>query len=230
MLTGITSRRIRVWHTGLTKHGLGASTTAKAYHLLRGILNTAVDDELIKKNRARSRRRDVGVQRQHTGTAGRIENSQIAVYLAYATTGGHAFIDRELYLPKTWTADPVRCHAAGVPQARVFTTKGELAARMVVRALESGLCPDWVTGDEVYGQSPHLRTELEERQVGYVFAVASSHRVTTRAGTYRADEMTFALPQRAWQRLSAGAGAKDHRFYDWAFVDVIKNYGWSTRR
>ncbi|MBB3734014.1 SRSO17 transposase [Nonomuraea dietziae] len=162
----------------------------------------------------------VGVQRQYTGTAGRIENSQVAVFLAYATDAGHAFIDRELYLPQAWTADAERCQAAGVPDGRSFATKGELATRMVARALDAGVGACWVAGDEVYGQSPHLRTELEERQVGYVLAVASSHRVTTGAGLRRADQVTFQLPHRAWQRLSAGAGAKGHRFYDWAFVRI----------
>ncbi|MEV0424850.1 IS701 family transposase [Streptosporangium canum] len=162
----------------------------------------------------------VGVRRQYTGTAGRIENSQVAVFLAYATDAGHAFIDRELYLPQVWTADTDRCRAAGVPEDRAFATKGELATRMVTRALDAGVGAYWVAGDEVYGQSPHLRAELQERQVGYVFAVASSHRVTTGVGADRADQVIFDLPERAWQRLSAGQGAKGHRYYDWALVKI----------
>jgi SRSO17 transposase len=162
----------------------------------------------------------VGVQRQYTGTAGRIENSQVAVFLAYSTPSGHAFIDRELYLPQAWTDDVERCRRAGVPQERQFATKGELARRMVARALDAGVTVGWVTGDEVYGQSPHLRAELEKRQVGYVLAVASSHRVTTGAGVCRADQLLFSVAQRSWQRLSAGEGAKGHRYHDWALVEI----------
>ncbi|GAB3133930.1 IS701 family transposase [Microbispora hainanensis] len=162
----------------------------------------------------------VGVQRQYTGTAGRIENSQVAVFLAYSTPAGHAFIDRELYLPQAWTGDADRCGRAGVPQDRQFATKGELATRMVARALDAEVEARWVTGDEVYGQSPHLRAELEARKVGYVLAVASSHRVTTGAGACRADQVIFLVAQASWQRLSAGTGAKGYRYYDWALVEI----------
>ncbi|MGH3659664.1 MAG: IS701 family transposase, partial [Micromonosporaceae bacterium] len=162
----------------------------------------------------------VGVQRQYTGTAGRIENSQVAVFLAYATDAGHAFIDRELYLPKVWAADPDRRRAAGVPEEVVFATKPELARQMIARALDAGVDAEWVAGDEVYGQSPDLRRELETRGVGYVLAVASSHRVTLGIGVRRVDQVAAALPKRAWQRASAGAGAKGQRFYSWALVDI----------
>ncbi|MEU5882693.1 IS701 family transposase [Spirillospora sp. NPDC047279] len=165
----------------------------------------------------------VGVQRQYTGTAGRIENSQVAVFLAYATDAGHAFIDRELYLPKVWAADADRREAAGVPDEVRFATKGELAARMVARALDAGVASGWVTGDEVYGQSPDLRGEVESRQVGYVLAVASSHRVTLGIGARRVDQVAATLPKRAWQCMSAGPGAKGHRFYSWALVDIDRD-------
>ncbi|MCH5677997.1 IS701 family transposase [Streptomyces gilvus] len=162
----------------------------------------------------------VGVQRQYTGTAGRIENSQVAVYLAYSTPLGHAAIDRELYVPRSWTEDAVRCRAAGIPDAVGFATKPALAARMIGRALDSGVAASWVAGDEVYGGNPHLRGELERRETGYVLAVACDHQVTTRAGKLRADALVKKLPARAWQKLSAGAGAKGHRFYDWALADI----------
>lgn len=162
----------------------------------------------------------VGVQRQYTGTAGRIENSQVAVFLAYATDVGHAFIDRELYLPKVWAGDADRRKAAGVPADITFATKPHLAQRMVARALDAGVSAGWVAGDEVYGQSPDLRSELERRQVGYVLAVASSHRVALGIGTRRADQVAKTLPARAWQRASAGHGAKGQRFYSWALVDI----------
>ena len=102
----------------------------------------------------------VGVQRQYTGTAGRIENSQVAVFLAYATPTGCAFIDRALYLPKAWTDDAGRMSAAGVPADTEFATKPALARAMITRALDAGVRVGWVTGDEVYGQDPTLRTDL----------------------------------------------------------------------
>ncbi|WP_443057585.1 IS701 family transposase [Streptomyces sp. IBSBF 2806] len=162
----------------------------------------------------------VGVQRQYTGTAGRIENSQVAVYLAYSTPLGHAAIDRELYVPRSWTEDTARCRTAGIPDDFSFATKPALAVRMITRALDVGVPASWVAGDEVYGANPHLRTALEKRQVGYVLAVARDHQITTHAGMFRADAMIKELPRRAWQKLSAGAGAKGHRFYDWALADL----------
>ncbi|MDQ1013327.1 SRSO17 transposase [Streptomyces sp. V4I23] len=162
----------------------------------------------------------VGVQRQYTGTAGRIENSQVAVYLAYSTPLGHAAIDRELYVPRSWIQDLARCQAAGIPDTVGFATKPQLAARMIGRALDAGVTVSWVAGDEVYGGNPHLRTALEQWQLGYVLAVACDHQITTRAGTFRADALVKKLPKRAWQKLSAGAGAKGHRFYDWALADI----------
>jgi SRSO17 transposase len=162
----------------------------------------------------------VGVQRQYTGTAGRTENAQVAVYLAYAAPAGTAFIDRALYLPRSWTGDLARCQAAGVPPDTAFATKAALAREMIGRALDAGTPAAWATGDEVYGQDPKLRAELACRGVGYVLAVAKSHPVTTAAGTRPAIELTRRLPARAWQRLSAGPGAKGPRWYDWAFIEV----------
>jgi SRSO17 transposase len=161
-----------------------------------------------------------GVQRQYTGTAGRIENAQVAVYLTYAGRGGHTLIDRELYLPQSWAGDPDRCAAAGIPEGTTFATKPGLALRMITRALDAGTPAAWVSGDEVYGADPGLRAGLEERQVSYVLAVAKSHHVSCAAGAVRADVLTRKLPPRAWQRLSAGPGAKGQRWYDWAWVSI----------
>jgi SRSO17 transposase len=127
--------------------------------------------------------RTAGTQRQYTGTAGRTENAQVAVYLAYAAPAGCAFIDRALYLPRSWTADPARCQAAGVPAGTAFATKPALARQMIGQALDAGTPAAWATADEVYGQDPQLRAELARRGLGYVLAVAKSHPVTTRAGT-----------------------------------------------
>lgn len=162
----------------------------------------------------------VGVQRQYTGTAGRIENAQVAVCLVYAGRRGHAAVDRELYVPRSWTSDPDRCRDAGLDQDTAFATKPELTTRMVARFLDAGHQAAWVAGDEVYGGNPKLRTALEERGTGYVLAVACSHEVTTGAGRLRADTLTKKVPKRAWQKLSAGAGAKGHRLYDWAVIDL----------
>jgi SRSO17 transposase len=161
----------------------------------------------------------VGVQRQYTGTAGRTENAQVAVYLVYSTSVGHAFIDRELYLPKAWTQDRARCAAAGVPDQVGFATKPTLAARMLVRALDAGLAVRWFAGDEVYGQDPTLRRQLRERAVGYVVAVAASHRLTTGIGVRRAVDLGV-RPDLRWHRLSAGDGTHGHRWYDWALIDL----------
>jgi SRSO17 transposase len=162
----------------------------------------------------------VGTQRQYTGTAGRTENAQVAVYLAYAAPAGSAFLDRALYLPRSWTDDPGRCRAAGVPPDTAFATKPALARQMITRAIDAGTPAAWVTADEVYGQDPQLRAGLARRGLGYVLAVARSHPVTTPAGTCPAVRLAKQLPARAWQRLSAGPGAKGPRWYDWAVIEV----------
>ena len=180
-----------------------------------------------------------GVQRQYTGTAGRIENAQVAVYLTYTSPAGHAPIDRELYLPRSWIADPARCQAAGIPGGMAFETKPGLALRMISRALDAGTPTSWVTGDEVYGADPQLRAGLEERQLSYVLAVAKSHPLATAAGALRADALAARLLPRSWQRLSAGPGAKGHRYYDWAWIGIdpglpghrwlLIRHNWRTR-
>jgi SRSO17 transposase len=154
----------------------------------------------------------VGVQRQYTGTAGRTENAQVAVYLAYAAPAGSAFIDRALYLPRSWASDPARCRAAGIPQDTAFATKPALATEMITRALDAGTPAAWVAADEVYGQDPELRAELARRGLGYVLAVRKSHQVPAPAGPLTAAELARRLPARAWQRLSAGPGAKGPRW------------------
>ena len=162
----------------------------------------------------------VGVQRQYTGTAGRVDNAQVAVLLAYASPAGHGVIDRELYVPRSWTRDPDRLRAAGVPDQVGFATKPALAQAMICRALDAGVPAAWVTGDEVYGADPRLRACLEARQIGYVLAVACDHPVVAGGTAWRADRLRQRVPPRAWQCVSAGRGAKGHRFYDWAFVQL----------
>ncbi|MDH6221801.1 SRSO17 transposase [Streptomyces pseudovenezuelae] len=129
-------------------------------------------------------------------------------------------MDRELYIPRSWTCDPDRCRAAGLGEDTVFATKPELARTMIERFLDAGHHVGWITGDEVYGGNPKLRTALQERGIGYVLAVACSAEVSTGAGKFRVDALAAKLPKRAWQKLSAGHGAKGHRFYDWAVIDL----------
>jgi SRSO17 transposase len=165
--------------------------------------------------------RSAGVQRQYTGTAGRIENAQAAVYLGYASAAGYTLVDRELYLPRSWTGDRARCQAAGIPQGTAFATKPELAWRMIGRAVAAGVPFGWFAGDEVHGHNGSLRGRLEEARIRYVLAVSCDHRLPAGAGrAIRADELAARLPRQAWQRLSAGKGAKGQRYYDWAWITV----------
>ena len=161
--------------------------------------------------------KSVGVKRQYSGTAGRIENSQIGVFLAYASARGRAFVDRELYLPEEWAADPARRAEAGVPATVAFATKGQLAQRMLARAFAADVPAAWVTGDEVYGNTGTLRTWLEAEQRPYVLAVACDHPLWTGAQQQRADDHFAALPADAWTVLSAGEGSQGPRLYDWAW-------------
>jgi SRSO17 transposase len=170
----------------------------------------------------------VGVQRQYTGTAGRVENSQVAVYLAYAAPAGHTLIDRRLYLPECWCEDPGRRAAAGVPDEVQFATKPALATQMITAALDAGLPAGAVTGDEVYGADPELRRTLQHRGIAYVLGIGANRTVTTGAGSQRVDVLTASLPRRAWQRRSAGAGAKGQRWYSWALVDITDSDGDDT--
>ncbi|GAA2270846.1 hypothetical protein GCM10010145_01640 [Streptomyces ruber] len=145
------------------------------------------------------------------------------MFLALATERGRALIDRRLYLPeRSWSTDPRRRHAARVPDEVQFATKPRLAAEMIAAALDAGITPSWVTGDEAYGQDPQLRAALEARGLGYVMAVACSTRVRINHGRtpVRADVLVRRLPATAWQRHSAGTGAKGPRHYDWAWIHI----------
>jgi SRSO17 transposase len=163
-------------------------------------------------------KRSVGVQRQYSGTAGRVENCQLGVFCAYATGRGHALIDRELYLPKSWTDDPQRMADAGVPEDYAFATKQVLAARMLGRALDAGTPVTWVTADEAYGHDSKFRRFLATRGVGYVVAVPRSQPVHNGWGSSRADTIVADAPPEAWKRLSAGDGSKGQRLHDWALA------------
>jgi SRSO17 transposase len=157
-----------------------------------------------------------GVQRQYFGTAGRTENCQIGVFQAYTSHQGHALIDRELYVPESWTSDRERCRAAGIPDEVEFATKARQMIALLTRALAAGVPFAWFTADEVYGQAGYLRDWLEDQDVSCVMATRCDHQLTTRGGcTARADEMIADLAAGKWQRLSVGAGAYGPREYDW---------------
>jgi SRSO17 transposase len=160
--------------------------------------------------------KSVGVARQYSGTAGRIETCQIGVFLAYASPQGHAFLDRALYLPKSWAEDAGRREAAGVPQEVTFATKGELARTMLARAFAADVPAAWVTGDEVYGNDGALRRWLEGQQRPYVLAVARAHAVWHQGVQVRVEALLTEVPEDSWQRLDVGAGSKGPRVYDWA--------------
>ena len=152
--------------------------------------------------------RSAGVQRQYSGTAGRVENCQLGVFLAYASPKGRALIDRELYLPKSWTGDRDRCREAGVPDDVQFATKPELARLMLGRALDAGVPAAWVTADEAYGKDGKFRDFLEQRRIGCVVAVPKNQAVAGDAGTSRAEVLAAHAPARRGSAAAAGTGPK----------------------
>jgi SRSO17 transposase len=165
--------------------------------------------------------RSAGVKRQYSGTAGRIENCQIGVFLAYAGRHGYGLIDRELYLPQSWTEDRPRCHQAGVPDSVEFHTKPQLARRMLARALDAGVPTAWVTADAVYGGDGRLRRWLEDRDVAHVLAVNCNQSLVSGLVCFeRADQLAARIPAGAWRQLSAGQGTKGERRYAWARVAI----------
>ena len=164
--------------------------------------------------------KSAGVQRQYSGTAGRVENCQLGVFCAYASSKGRALIDRELYLPKSWIADRDRCRQAAVPDDAEFATKTDLARVMLGRALDAGVPAAWVTADEAYGQDGKFRAFLEQRRIGYVVAVPCDQAVAGSAGTSRADVLAAHAPAGAWKRRSCGNGAKGPRIFDWAVASL----------
>jgi SRSO17 transposase len=188
-----------------------------------------VDETGFLKKGAKS----AGVQRQYSGTAGRIENCQVGVFLAYASIKGRALVDRELYLPKEWAADAGRRIEAHVPEQVGFQTKPQLAQQMLARAVNAEVPARWVTADEVYGGDARLRAFLEDRDLAYVLAVKATQPLWAAGeqgpAEVAARELVAGLPVRAWRRLSAGDGTKGPRVYDWARVELTRP-GWPGRR
>jgi len=176
--------------------------------------------------------KSVGVKRQYSGTAGRIENCQIGVFLVYASRHGGTFLDRELYLPQEWADDATRRQEAGVPTEVTFQTKPELAQQMLARALAADVPVAWVTGDEVYGGARRLRLWLEAEHQPFVLAIKRSEPlwVLTERGPLErsADAIAATVAPEDWARLSAGDGAKGSRLYDWVRVAIrpLRERGW----
>ena len=206
-----------IWDANLVRDDLAGYVVE---HLADAAAVLVVDETGFLKKGDKS----VGVQRQYSGTAGRIENCQIGVFLAYAGARGRTLLDRELYLPQVWVEDRERRDEAGVPESVGFRTKPQLARRMLERALESGVPFSWVAGDEVYGNDRNLRRWLEQVEVPHVLAVKRSEKLwaLTDQGPrqVRADRLASQVDGSRWVRCSAGDGAKGPRVYDWAKVKI----------
>jgi SRSO17 transposase len=164
-------------------------------------------------------KKSAGVARQYSGTAGRRENSQIGVFLLYATSQGAGFLDRELYLPQEWTVDRVRCREAGIPDEVGFATKGDLAQRMLARAFAASVPAKWVVGDTVYGYD-EMRSWLENQRRNYVLAVPETHLIWIAGQPQPVGLVAALLPAEAWVVLSAGEGSQGPRLYEWAWLEL----------
>jgi SRSO17 transposase len=187
----------------------GACRDAVARYVMKSMGDPAAVLAVDETGFLKKGRMSAGVARQYTGTAGRVENCQVGVFLAYCTPdGARALIDRELYIPKKWAEDRERCRAAGIAEGVRFATKPKLAEAMVSRAVKAGVPFKWVTGDEAYGGNPGLREFLEGEEIPYVLAVACHAMIETKAGAKRADELARLVPAEAWQRLSCADGSK----------------------
>lgn len=174
--------------------------------------------------------KSAGVQRQYSGTAGRTENCQIGVFLAYASRHGRGLLDRELYLPDSWTSDRDRCRDAGVPDEVEFATKPKQARVMLERAIAAGVPFKWFTADELYGQNPGLRDWLEEQDVFYVMATRCDHLVPSGLfTTSRVDHVIAKMPAGAWKRRTCGDGAHGPRVYDWVATPIRRDFGADRR-
>lgn len=171
------------------------------------------DTQAVKKGR-----KSVGVAPQHCGATGQTENCQCMVMLTYASVHGHAFIDRELYLPECWTADRARCTQAGVPAGRGLVTKPQLGIGMLARALaDPALVFGWAVGDCGYGRDPKLRAFCHRQKVAYVFAVpVDLPLVDVRGAALRPDVVLAATRDADWERRSCGSGSKGQRYWDFA--------------
>jgi SRSO17 transposase len=178
-----------------------------------------VDDTGFVKKGVRS----AGVARQYTGTTGKVDNCQIGVFLAYASSQGRALVDRELYLPTSWTEDRDRCTRAGVPDEVGFQTKPQLGIAMLARAHAADrLAGSWVTADEAYGQNPIFRAWLADRWVPFVLATRNDDVLVSPDGHRRQAKVLATIAGHGegggWERRSIGPGAHGEHEYDWTTV------------
>ena len=167
----------------------------------------------------------VGVQRQYSGTLGRIDNCQIATFLCYVSPDrDRVLIDRRLYLPKeSWIADPQRCAAAGIPAEVTFATRPEQVIEMIQSTRAAGVPFAWFTADEEFGQNPGLCDYLETSHTPYVMAVPkTTHFTDPTATTHRLDQFASRIRPNAWQRRACGIGSKGFRVYDWTLTDAAE--------
>lgn len=194
--------------------------------------------------------KSVGVKRQYCGTAGKIENCQVGVFLTYCTGRGYTFLDRRLYLPEEWCEDRERRREARVPEKVIFQTKSQLALQMLEHAWARGVPMRWVTGDEIYGDGTRFRDRIAQAGKRYVLAVSANtpvwrerqpvvasfkgQRGRPRKKPRLANGATAwepvsarvaALPSQAWRRLAVGQGEKGPRIYDWARVRIFEKRG-----
>lgn len=161
-----------------------------------------------------------GVKRQYSGTAGRVENCQIGVFLTYASEKGHSPTDRRLYIPEDWFDDPERCRKAGIPETAEFQTKPKMALEMIQEATVAGVSYRWVTGDCVYGDYGAIREWLEEERKCYVFCVSGKHYIESNAGKVSVSSILKDLDENGWFEASCGDGSKGARIYDWKTLEI----------
>jgi SRSO17 transposase len=171
-----------------------------------------------------------GVGRQYTGTAGDTVNCQVGSFLVYTSRKGAAFIDRALYLPRTWTGDGKRKAEAGIPAPVRFATKTTLAKRMLARAFAAGVPARWVAGDSAYGRSHALRRWLEERHRAYALMVPKTNAVQYRGRRRVAEKLAAQLPETAWMAHSSGMGVQGERMHEWVCLPLSERCPSGMRR
>jgi SRSO17 transposase len=192
---------------------------------LRGYVNEKLGDEdgvlvVDETGFLKQGKMSCGVKRQYSGTAGRIENCQIGVFLTYASEKGHAPIDRRLYIPEDWLADEERCRKAGIPEEVTFQTKPKMALEMIQEATRAGVSYRWVTGDCVYGDYRTIRLWLEEQRKCYVLCVSGKEYIQTGWKRVSVSSILKGLDEESWFEASCGDGSKGARVYDWQAIET----------
>ena len=196
---------------------------------LRDHLQTYVNEKLGEKDAVlvvdetgflKQGKRSCGVKRQYSGTAGRIENCQIGVFLTYASSKGHTPIDRRLYIPQDWFDNQERCEKAGVPKTTVFQTKPEMALEMIKNVTDAGISYSWVTGDCVYGDYRTIRMWLEEQRKCYVLCVSGKEYLQEEHRKVLVSSVLKGLDEQKWFVASCGDGSKGARVYDWQIKEL----------